>query len=253
MAYLQNNSAFIPNSLTRYLQHSNQCDETNCSLAKRFGDAESYAQCPIYYDQRPVLLLIGQSVVQFIEVFRSMTNCRICRRIVMEHWPNANEKRCSSSSLNGSSDFVTVLRLFCSLFTAIVRSTLYPVLLSAVPLTPPPPSPLCSLSVTHYDTLCDTLYDTLCDTLYDTSISPCVRQARRGAAGLLHKPMVPGLTPAAASRPFHQLRSARWDQRTLLQRMQTFMTQRGTPLSVPAALDFKEGQCRIVTVCFLYL
>ena len=25
-----------------------------CSLAKRFGDAESCAQCPIYYDQRPV-------------------------------------------------------------------------------------------------------------------------------------------------------------------------------------------------------
>ena len=42
------------------------------------------------------VLLIGQSVVEFIEVFRSMTNCRICRRIVMEHWPNANEKRCSS-------------------------------------------------------------------------------------------------------------------------------------------------------------
>ena len=54
MAYLQNNSAFIPNGLTRYLPHSNQCDETNCSLAKRFGDAESCAQCPIYYDQRPV-------------------------------------------------------------------------------------------------------------------------------------------------------------------------------------------------------
>ena len=56
MAYLQNNSAFIPNGLTRYLPHSNQCDETNCSLAKRFGDAESCAQCPIYYDQRPVRL-----------------------------------------------------------------------------------------------------------------------------------------------------------------------------------------------------
>ena len=41
------------------------------------------------------VLLIGQSVVEFIEVFRSMTNCRICRRIVMEHWPNANEKRCT--------------------------------------------------------------------------------------------------------------------------------------------------------------
>ena len=41
------------------------------------------------------VLLIGQSVVEFIEVFRSMTNCRICRRIVMEHWANANEKRCS--------------------------------------------------------------------------------------------------------------------------------------------------------------
>ena len=54
MAYLQNNSAFIPNGLTRYLPHSNQCDEANCSLAKRFGDAESCAQCPIYYDQRPV-------------------------------------------------------------------------------------------------------------------------------------------------------------------------------------------------------
>ena len=54
MAYLQNNSAFIPNGLTRYLPHSNQCDETNCSLTKRFGDAESCAQCPIYYDQRPV-------------------------------------------------------------------------------------------------------------------------------------------------------------------------------------------------------
>ena len=26
------------------------------------------------------VLLIGQSVVEFIEVFRSMTNCRICRR-----------------------------------------------------------------------------------------------------------------------------------------------------------------------------
>ena len=39
------------------------------------------------------VLLIGQSVVEFIEVFRSMTNCRICRRIVMEHWPNANEEK----------------------------------------------------------------------------------------------------------------------------------------------------------------
>ena len=27
------------------------------------------------------VLLIGQPVVEFIEVFRSMTNCRICRRI----------------------------------------------------------------------------------------------------------------------------------------------------------------------------
>ena len=54
MAYLQNNSAFIPNGLTRYLPHSNQCDETNRTLTKRFGDAESCAQCPIYYDQRPV-------------------------------------------------------------------------------------------------------------------------------------------------------------------------------------------------------
>ena len=26
-----------------------QCDEINCSLAKQFEDAESYAQCPIYY------------------------------------------------------------------------------------------------------------------------------------------------------------------------------------------------------------
>ena len=34
--------------------YSNQCDETNRSLTKRFGDAESCAQCPIYYDQRPV-------------------------------------------------------------------------------------------------------------------------------------------------------------------------------------------------------
>ena len=42
------------NGLTRCLPHSNQCDEINCSLAKRFGDAESCAQCPIYYDQRPV-------------------------------------------------------------------------------------------------------------------------------------------------------------------------------------------------------
>ena len=31
-----------------------KCDETNRSLTKRFGDAESCAQCPIYYDQRPV-------------------------------------------------------------------------------------------------------------------------------------------------------------------------------------------------------
>ena len=46
------------------------------------------------------VLLIGQSVVEFIEVFRSMTNCRICRRIVVEHWPNANEKR-------GSKEFST--------------------------------------------------------------------------------------------------------------------------------------------------
>ena len=45
------------------------------------------------------VLLIGQSVVEFIEVFRSITNCRIYRRIVMKHWPNANEKRCSSPSL----------------------------------------------------------------------------------------------------------------------------------------------------------
>ena len=42
------------------------------------------------------VLLIGQSVVEFIEAFRSMTNCRIYRRIVMEHWPNANEKRCTT-------------------------------------------------------------------------------------------------------------------------------------------------------------
>ena len=45
------------------------------------------------------VLLIGQSVVEFIEVFRSMTNCRICRRIVMEHWPNANEKRCNTHTV----------------------------------------------------------------------------------------------------------------------------------------------------------
>ena len=45
------------------------------------------------------VLLIGQSVVEFIEVIRSMTNCRIYRRIVMEHWPNANEKRCSYGTL----------------------------------------------------------------------------------------------------------------------------------------------------------
>ena len=45
------------------------------------------------------VLLIGQSVVEFIEVFRSMTNCRICRRIVMEHWPNAKEKRCNTQKL----------------------------------------------------------------------------------------------------------------------------------------------------------
>ena len=54
MAYLQSNSAFIPNGLTKYLPHSNQCDETNRSLTKQFGDAESCAQCPIYYDERPV-------------------------------------------------------------------------------------------------------------------------------------------------------------------------------------------------------
>ena len=54
MTYLQNNSAFILNGLTRYLPHSSQCDETSRLLTKRFGDAESCAQCPIYYDQRPV-------------------------------------------------------------------------------------------------------------------------------------------------------------------------------------------------------
>ena len=44
------------------------------------------------------VLLIRQSVVEFIKVFRPMTNCRICRRIVMEQWSNANEKRCNCLS-----------------------------------------------------------------------------------------------------------------------------------------------------------
>ena len=35
------------------------------------------------------------NLMMFIELFCSMTNCRMCRRMVMEHWPNANEKRCS--------------------------------------------------------------------------------------------------------------------------------------------------------------
>ena len=114
MACLQNNSAFIPNGLTRYLPHSNQCDETNCSLAKRFGDAESCAQCPIYYMTNvQSVLLIGQSAVEFIEVFRSMTNCQICRRIVMEHWPNANEKRCTMVSTTDHSPSMSFNPLSC--------------------------------------------------------------------------------------------------------------------------------------------
>ena len=43
------------------------------------------------------VLHIGQSLMEFIELFCSMTNCRMCRRIVMEHWPNANEKRCTKA------------------------------------------------------------------------------------------------------------------------------------------------------------
>ena len=42
--------AFLPNGSSRCFPHSCQCDEINCSLAKQFEDAESYAQCPIYYD-----------------------------------------------------------------------------------------------------------------------------------------------------------------------------------------------------------
>ena len=105
MAYLQNNSAFIPNGSSRCLPHSNQCDEINCSLAKQFEDAKSYAQCPIYYDHWRTgvqsVLHNDQSLMKFIELFCSMTNCRMCRRrvVIVEHWPNANEKRCSYGTL----------------------------------------------------------------------------------------------------------------------------------------------------------
>ena len=29
-----------------------------------------------------------------INYVKTTTNCRMCRRMVTEHWPNANEKRC---------------------------------------------------------------------------------------------------------------------------------------------------------------
>ena len=64
------------------------------------------------------ILLIGQSVVEFIEVFRSMTNCRICRRIVMEHWPNANEKRCILHFTIRLSIFLTSARACDKRFSA---------------------------------------------------------------------------------------------------------------------------------------
>ena len=96
MAYLQNNSAFIPNSLTRYLPHSKP------TWLKLTANWPNDLEIPkvvhnVQFTMTNVqsVLLIGQSVVEFIEVFRSMTNCRICRRIVMEHWPNTNEKRCT--------------------------------------------------------------------------------------------------------------------------------------------------------------
>ena len=72
MAYLQNNSAFLPNGSSMCLPHSNQCDEINCSLAKQFEDAESYAQCPIYYDHCRTgvqsVLHNGLSLMRFIEL-----------------------------------------------------------------------------------------------------------------------------------------------------------------------------------------
>ena len=43
------------------------------------------------------VLHIDQFLMELIELFCLITNCRMCRRIVMEHWPNANEKRCNSS------------------------------------------------------------------------------------------------------------------------------------------------------------
>ena len=68
------------------------------------------------------VLLIGQSVVEFIEVFRSMTNCRICRRIVIEHWPNANEKRCSTV-IHGRCSTVYILHLLMFFFFVIGFNT----------------------------------------------------------------------------------------------------------------------------------
>ena len=119
MTYLQDNSAFISSGSSRCVPHSGQCDEISCSLAKQFEDAEGYAQCPIYYDHWRTgvqsVLHNGQTLMKFIELFCPMTNCRMCRRIVMEHWPNANEKRCSNiKSTCATSKYTSIALKFCT-------------------------------------------------------------------------------------------------------------------------------------------
>ena len=78
-----------------------------------FEDAESNAQRRTYNDHWRTgvqsVLHIRQSLMEFIELFCSMTNCRMCRRIVMEHWPNANEKRCSTYIVDKVVNYVPFL------------------------------------------------------------------------------------------------------------------------------------------------
>ena len=101
-----------------------QINETFCSMTKgtydrpnSFGNAERYAQRWNHSDhwrtRSQSVLQVGQTVVEFIEVFRSMAKCRIRRQTVIEHWPKADGKRCSYPQtcsafiLNGSSLFIS--------------------------------------------------------------------------------------------------------------------------------------------------
>ena len=90
-------------------------NETFCTMTKgtydrprSSGNAESYAQrwnhSNHWRTRVQYVLQIGQTVVEFIEVFHSMTKSRIRRRMVIEHWPKANGKRCTFRAFKLNTD-----------------------------------------------------------------------------------------------------------------------------------------------------